>query len=198
MRIPLKLIIGLATTAVTSVAAWWANKKLNQLLKVDEVIDTIDEISKGMSETDKMKALLLLIYNQEQGIVKQINSFYSSINVNTISVSENDPVSIDDEEILPKQIEVLTEYVTQLSRAKECFQSNTDSFEVEYSNCSEKNWNNWSNHLRFVYRDITILADAILDVFISTKEEIFDIEAIESKTNVLKALQEHYSRYKSE
>lgn len=198
MGIPLKLIIGLAATAVTSVAAWWANKKLNQPLKVDEVIDTIDEISKGMSETDKMKALLLLIYNQEQGIVEQINSFYSSINVNTISVSENDPVSIDDEEILPKQIEVLTEYVTQLSRAKECFQSNTDSFEVEYSNCSEKKWNNWSNHLRFVYRDITILADAILDVFISTKEEIFDIEAIESKTNVLKALQEHYSRYKSE
>lgn len=198
MGIPIKLIIGLAATAVTSVTAWWINKKFNQSSKVDEVIDTIDEISKVMSETDKMKALLLLIYNQEQGIVEQINSFYSSINVNTISVSENDPVSIDDEEILPKQIEVLTEYVTQLLRAKECFQRNTDSFEVEYSNCSEKNWNNWSDHLRFVYRDITILADAILDVFISTKEEIFDIKAIESKTNVLKALQEHYSRYKSE
>ena len=35
--------------------------------------------------------------------------------------------------------------------------------------------------------------DAIFDALISTKEEIFDIEAINDKTNILKALQEHYA-----
>lgn len=194
---PVKLIIAIASAmGATGLLAWLGKKVMNKTLKVDEVIDTVEKISEEPSETEKLKALLLLIYNQEQGVVEQINSFYISINVNTISVKENDPITIDDEEILPKQIEALTEYVTQLSRIKECFQSNTYSFKTEYSNYPENKWGDWNNHLRFAYRDITILADAILDAIISTKEEVFYIEVIEDKTNVLKALQEHYSNNK--
>ena len=189
----IKLIIGIAIGGGTGIAAWLANKKRNQPLKVDEVKDTVEKISEEPSETEKLKALLLLIYNQEQGIVELINDFYSSINVNTISVKESDPVNIDDEEILTDQIEVLTEYVTHLSRIKECFQSNANSFRTEYSKSTEKDWSGWNNHLRLAYRDICVFVDAIFDALISTKEEIFDIEAINDKTNVLKALQEHYA-----
>ena len=197
--IPIKLLLAIVgAIGGTGLLAWLGKKAADQPLKVDEVIDTVEKISEETSDTDKFKALLLLIYNQEQGIVDQINNFYGSINANNIRIKETNPVDIDDEEISTEQIEALTEYVTHLSRIKECFQSNSDSFENEYLKSSEKEWNNWNNHLRLAYRDITILADAILDVLISTKEEVFDIEAIERKTNVLKALQEHYSSYKSE
>ena len=81
----------------------------------------------------------------------------------------------------------------RVSRIKECFQSNANSFRTEYSKSTEKDWSGWNNHLRLAYRDICVFADAIFDALISTKEEIFDIEAINDKTNILKALQEHYA-----
>ena len=193
MMIPIKLIGMLASVTFFGIATWLAKKIQGQSLKIDEVKDVIDEIKKEKSEPEKLKALLLLIFNQEQGVVELINNFYSSINTHTISMNRSEAINIDDEKVLPKQIDSLTDYVTQLARIKECFKNNAASFESEYSISSVKGWSSWNNHLRLAYRDITILADAIINALITTKEEAFDIDIIEEKTSVLKALQEHYS-----
>lgn len=183
---------GLVGGAIGAAVGYLIGKKINKSLKKDEDKDAIDENAKELSEPEMLRNLLLSLYDHEQEAVNLINNFYSSINTHTISVKENEPINIDDEKVLPKQIDSLTDYVTQLARIKECFKNNATSFESEYSNSCAKGWSSWNNHLRLAYRDITILADAIINAFITTKEEAFDIDIIEEKTIVLKALQEHY------
>lgn len=189
---PIKIIVSVAAAISTAALIIKAVKK-------DE------DISEEPSDIDKRKELQCLlrsIYWAESSFDLDITLFYITLrlqlNVNVSSIKKTNyiniaDIDIDDKEISLELIKVLTEYKTLLSSMQDCFQSNADFFKNECSKFTGVDWKCWNQPLRFAYRDITILIDAITDTFFYSEEEVFDVEGIKSRTEVLRTLQEHYS-----
>ena len=195
MAIPIKIIIGLVGLLGGSGGLFALHKKKSKdtTSKPDENTGKVEGWDFPVSETDQLQALLSHINNEEKAIIELINQCDGLIRHNNIIVKEVTSINFEGDDI-PDELDVLLLiYLEQLSKIKESFQKYINVFSEEYANKSNDNWETWSNHLKLMYRDIAIYADNLIESFITSKEDLFDLERIKQKTDVLKALQEHYT-----
>lgn len=199
-----KIFLGLGTAAVTvALAAKKVIKKseekkaLKREKRTEEVLKELASMPPPYSYLNNGVCNEICINKKE--IVDTVKDFFSKISIgkfdfqvyhNEEALLEYDP-SIDTSNILADS---LSNYKDGIIRLHKCFQDNAEMLIEEFSDkkISVSEWENWSSHTKFLFRDIVILADFIYDVCAPFNYDQLNPEYINSLNSKINNILEQY------